>query len=102
VLATAVIPETAGPDLGVLGNYGVLGLFTLVLLGFGLRAWQREITRADRLETELREKNQVIQDKVVPALTTAAAAVQQSADLLRELTEERERDLRRQLDVRGR
>lgn len=93
-------PAVSGPDLGVLGNYGVLGLFTLVLLGFGLRAWQREITRADRLEIELREKNQALQDKVVPALTTAAAAVQASQDALRELMEERERDLRRQLDGR--
>jgi hypothetical protein len=98
VLNTAA--GVAGPDLGVLGNYGILGLFTVILLGFGLRAWQREITRADRLETELREKNQAMQDRVIPALTTAAAAVQQSAEMMRELTEERERDLRRQLDGR--
>ena len=63
---TASTGSLGSPDLGVFANYGILGIFTLVLLGFGFRAWQREITRADRLEVELRDKNQVMLDKVIP------------------------------------
>lgn len=85
----------AGPDLGVLANYGVLGLFTLILLGFGLRAWQREIARADRLEADLREQHRLMVDKVVPALAAASAALDQSARLIQEAADEREREWRR-------
>lgn len=91
----AVVGPSSGPDLSVLANYGVLGLFTILLLGFGLRAWQREITRADRLETELREQHRVMAEKVVPALVQAAAALDASAEIAREMANERERELER-------
>lgn len=90
----AAAADVAGPDLGVLGNYGVLGLFTVILLGFGLRAWQREINRADRLEKELTERYRVMIEKVVPALVAAAAALDESARIAREAADERERQWR--------
>jgi hypothetical protein len=90
-----------GPDLGILANYGVLGLFTLILLGFGLRAWQREIGRADRLEDELREQQKTMVERVIPALVAATAAMEESAQITRQIAEERERELRRRLDRTG-
>jgi hypothetical protein len=87
-----------GPDLGILANYGVLGLFTLILLGFGLRAWQREIGRADRLENELREQHKTMVERVIPALVAATAAMEESAQITRQIAEERERELRRRLN----
>ena len=92
---------TTGPDLGILANYGVLGLFTLILLGFGLRAWQREIGRADRLENELREQQKTMVERVIPALVAATAAMEESAQITRQVAEERERELRRRLDRTG-
>jgi hypothetical protein len=97
----AATSSVAGPDLGVLANYGVLGLFTIILIGFAFRAWQRETARADRVEAELREKNQAMLDKVIPALTTAALAAKEAADLVRELADEREREWRRRTGDRA-
>jgi hypothetical protein len=91
----------AGPDLGVLANYGVLGLFTGILLWFALRAWQREITRAERLETELREQHQIMIEKVVPALVSAANALNESAQLARDLADEQQQEWRRRAGVTG-
>ena len=86
---------SSGGGIETLANYGVLGIFAIILLGFGLKAWQREIARADRMETELREKNTFLQDRVIPALTAAAAALEESQVLLRDITNERDRERNR-------
>jgi hypothetical protein len=89
-----------GPDVSNLANYGALGTVTALLLFFGFRAYMLEVKRNGQLQDDLRDKNQAIQDKVIPALTMSGVAVKEAADLMRELMEERERDLRRQLDGR--
>jgi hypothetical protein len=91
----------AGPDIGVLANYGVLGLFAIILLGFGFKTWQRETTRSDRLEEELKQKNILLLEKVIPALTTAALAIKESQELVRDMAEERNREMQRRLGEKG-
>jgi hypothetical protein len=93
----AAAANTGGADIGMLANYGVLGLFAIILLGFGFKAWQRETARGDRLEEELKHKNVMLLERVIPALTTAALAVKESQELVRDMAEERNRDMLRRL-----
>lgn len=81
-------------DLNVFAQYGVLGIVTAGLIFFAKGAHQREKDRADRLEEENRRLNNVIQDKVIPALTSATKAAEESANLLTAI--QRERDLQRE------
>jgi hypothetical protein len=69
--------ETVGVDLGQFGQYGVLGLFCSVMLWVLWRLYQRELTRADRLEAKNEELNDAISEKVIPLLTTATAVIQE-------------------------
>lgn len=72
-------------DLGQLGNYGVLGLFALTMMGLLWRLWQRELTRADRLEARNEELNTAIVKDVVPLLTNATSAIQEFQRAQREV-----------------
>ena len=50
--------------------------------------YDREKSRADRLEDEARRLNEQVQSKTIPALTEAAAAVREAQSLMRELNDE--------------
>jgi hypothetical protein len=82
--------ESGGPNYAVLGQYGVLGVFAVLLVWFAKFMIGRETTRADRLEAEVVRLNNTIQDKVIPALLSATGAVEESTELLRDL----QRDMR--------
>jgi hypothetical protein len=88
----AADPTSTGADLSVLGQYGVLGLVAAGLLWFAHGAIQRERDRADRLEADNRRLNEVIQDRVIPALTSATKVAEESTGLLQAMQRERERD----------
>lgn len=64
-------------------NYGVAGLVVISLV-FGWlvpgRSHDREVARADRLEAELRRRDEYIAEQVVPALTRATDALAKVAD----------------------
>lgn len=85
-----------GPDadLGILAQYGVLGVFAVVLLLFARISYRRETERADRLEAEVIRLNNLIIDRAVPALTAAAQAAEEATHLMRELQREREMNSR--------
>lgn len=72
--------------------WGVGGvLFLLVASGRLIVAtfvYDREKSRADRLEEEVRRLNQSVQEKTIPALTEAAAAVREAQETMRELRDE--------------
>ena len=78
------------PDLNVWAQYGVLGIITGILILFARGAYQRERDRADRLEEDNKRLNELIADRVIPALLSAARAAEESADMLRTLQRERE------------
>lgn len=90
MLALPIAADTGAVDLSIFAQYGVLGLFAAILLWFSKGSVQRERDRADRLEDENRRLNSVIQDRVIPALTSATTAVQQSSELLNNIQRERE------------
>lgn len=77
-----------GPDFAVLGQYGVLGVFAVLLVWFAKLMIGRETARADRLEAEVVRLNNTIQEKVIPALLSATGAVEQSTEMFRDLQRE--------------
>lgn len=76
----------AGPDLSVLGNYGVVGLLAALGLWFAYQTWKREVKRADELDAEVKRLNVLIQEKVIPALVAGTSATSESTALIRDLT----------------
>jgi hypothetical protein len=83
-------------DLGVLAQYGVLGVFALLLILFARVSYKRETDRADRLEAEVVRLNNLIIDRVIPALGSATSVVEDATDLLRSMQREREFDRARE------
>lgn len=89
---------TGGVGIDVLAQYGVLGVFATMLVWFAKGAHQRERERGDRLEKETQRLNSLIVDRVIPALTAASNAAEESGRLLNAM--QRERELRTELDRR--
>lgn len=79
-----------GVNLSVFAQYGVLGIFAAMLVWFARGAHQRERDRADALYEENKRLNTAIQDRVIPALTSATRAAEESATLLTSMHRERE------------
>lgn len=90
--ATPALWAATGSEVesGDLAQYGILGIFTGILIWFAKGAIQRERDRADRLEEETRRLNALMTDKVIPALLSASHAAEESANLLSALQRERE------------
>ncbi len=86
----AVDAGAAGVDLTVFAQYGVLGVIAAILIWFARGAHQRERDRADRMEQENKRLHELILDRVIPALTSASAAAEDAAELLRAMQRERE------------
>jgi len=79
-------------DVATLTQYGVLGVLAVILIVFARLAYRRETERADRLEAELRAQNMAIQDKAIPALLAATAAMSEVTELLRDMQRDRRLD----------
>lgn len=91
-------------NLSALTQYGVLGVFALLLILFARTSYKRETDRSDRLEAEVLRLNTLIQEKAIPALSSATAALEESQSLLHDLQRERAQDMdamRRQLRESG-
>lgn len=90
-LAQLLLAEGTGAiDLSLFAQYGVLGLISAGLVIFAKGAHQRERDRADRMEEENKRLNALILDRVIPALSSATHAAEESAQLLNALQRERE------------
>lgn len=89
----------SGPvDLTVFAQYGILGVVAAMLIWFAKGAHQRERDRADRLEAEVQRLHTLMLDRVIPALTSATNAAEESASLLQSM--QRERELSRLVNLR--
>lgn len=77
-------------DLGILAQYGILGLVAAGLFIFAKGAYKRELDRADRLEAEVTRLNNQMFERVIPLLTSAANSVEDVTELLRDFQRERE------------
>jgi hypothetical protein len=87
-IAALVAAVDGGGDmsgLAVLGQYGVLGAVTFVLIVYARTTTKRETDRSDRLEAEVFRLNQMIAEQVVPALVSATSAMQASQQLVADL-----------------
>ncbi len=82
--------DGSGVDLTVFAQYGVLGIVAAMLIWFARGAHQRERDRADRMEAENKRLHELILDRVIPALTSATQAAEESTELLRAMQRERE------------
>lgn len=71
-------------------QYGAVGLMALFGVWFARGAYQREVTRGERLEDENRRLNTLIVDRVIPALTAASTAAEEAGKLLNAMQRERE------------
>lgn len=92
-----------GLDITIFAQYGILGIIAAMLIFFARGAHQRERDRADRMEAENRRLNELILDRVIPALTSATKAAEESAELLAAMQRERELQhfIRQQRGVEG-
>lgn len=88
-LAGLLADAGAAVDFTVFAQYGVLGIIATILIWFARGAHKREQDRADRLEQENQRLHELILDRVIPALTAASQAAEESAELLRDVQRER-------------
>ena len=85
VLLSPVLWLAQGDPASVLLQYGAVGALAVVALGAVavlfrqlLVAYQREQTRADKLEEEVRRLNEDVREQVMPALTRSTEAVSEA------------------------
>lgn len=90
MLVILAADPTGSLDLSVFAQYGVLGILTLMLIIFARGAYQRERDRADRIEVENQRLHELIIDRVIPALSSATRAAEESTELLAQMARERE------------
>lgn len=89
--AAGTLAASSEVNLAVLSQYGVLGVFAAMLVVFARISYKRETDRSDRLEEDNRRLNGLIQDRVIPAVTSATRAVEECVELLNAM--QRERDM---------
>jgi hypothetical protein len=99
-LAAEVTPDPV--NFGILAQYGLLGFVAAGAIVFGRVSYKREIDRSDRLEAEVTrlnsliiERDNMIIDRVIPALTSAVQVVEEATRLLREMQHTQEMNLLR-------
>lgn len=82
--ALLVAADTVTPDNTLL-NYGVLGVFAVILLTYAYRTTKREQDRADRLEEENKAKDaqlRVLAERFAVVAEQGIAAQRESRDLI--------------------
>lgn len=85
-----IVAEAGTVDVTIFAQYGVLGVIAALLIWFAKGAHQRERDRADRLEAEVGRLHTLMLDRVIPALTSATRAAEESAELLNAIQRERQ------------
>lgn len=90
------------PELPTAAQYGILGILVAALASGRFvtprYVLDRERERADRMEQENVRLNTLIQEKAIPAIVDASAAVRDSTMLVHDM--KRERELQREIDRR--
>lgn len=74
-----------GPDVSLLTQYGVLGLFAIIMIYIIAKMYNRETKRADACADQVEKLNEFIRDKVIPALTSAAEVLKEHVDIDRDI-----------------
>lgn len=76
--------------LGVILQYGVLGIAAIILFFVAKKLIEREQARADRLEADVRRLNDLMVDQFVPALTKSNEAVVGAQRVIEEIRRQKE------------
>lgn len=84
------VADNAVDPLAPLLQYGVLGIFVVILVLFGRTLIKREQDRADAEHTENLRLNQLIQEKTMPALISATEAIRASQSILQTMQYQRD------------
>lgn len=109
-----VAEATSDPvNFGILAQYGLLGFVAAGAIVFGRVSYKREIDRSDRLEADVTrlnaviiERDNMIIERVIPALTSAVQVVEEATRQLRDMQHAQEinlmrSDASRRQDTRG-
>lgn len=80
----------SGDTGSVLLQYGAIGAMLIVLGLFARTLIAREQHRSDRLDVEVTRLNNLIADKVIPALVTATSVINDSQQLLQTMQHQRD------------
>jgi hypothetical protein len=85
VVALMLLSDPAADpvNVGILAQYGVLGVVAAGGIVFARVSYKRETDRSDRLESEVTRLNNLIIERAIPALTSAAQAAEDATRLLR-------------------
>jgi hypothetical protein len=75
VIALAESTGTNGIDLSPIINVGAFGVLSLLLLGFSLTVYKREVKRADTAELALQALQAKVIELYVPAVVEATKVV---------------------------
>lgn len=75
---------SASDPLALLLQYGVLGIFAVLLVVYAKSSIKRERDAADRAEAQVRELNDFIRDKLLPAQVEATILHKQVSEVLGE------------------
>lgn len=78
------------PLLEPLLQYGVLGIFAVLLILFSRSLLKREQDRADGLAVENLRLNTLMQEKIIPALTAATQAIIAAQSILESIQYQRD------------
>lgn len=68
-----------------LSQYGVLGIFAILMITFIRTMYKRETDRADSLAQENRDLHEYMREKVIPALISVTATMEDASTLLVEM-----------------
>lgn len=78
------------PYLAPLLQYGVLGVFAILLIVFARTLLKREQDRSDTSAAEVIRLNTLMQEKIIPALVTATNAIVASQTILQAIQYQRD------------
>ncbi len=104
----AEVDGSPGDPVTLLLQYGVLGVFAVLLILYTRSSIKRELEKADRAEAQVRELNDFIRGELLPKQVEATMLHKQVADVLEEavqlITEMKYRDapMRPDISQRGR
>ena len=92
----AAADAPAGDPINLLLQYGVLGVFAILLILYTKSSIKRELDRADRAETQVKELNDFIRNELLPKQVEATILHKQVAEVLGDaiylITEMKRRD----------
>lgn len=78
------------PTLAPLLQYGILGIFAILLIVFSRSLLKREQDRGDAVAAENIRLNTVMQEKIIPALTAATLAITSAQNILQNIQYQRD------------